>query len=401
MSSTETVFRAFVASATDVSEERAILEEVIQEFNVTWSQKFRVRIELLKWETHTCPSAGDYPQAVINRQIGEDYDLFIGIMWHRFGTSTQEFGSGTEEEFHRAWARFKEQPDSLDIMFYFKDAPVSPSQLDLAQVDSVRKFKAQLGKEGVYYWTFNEPPQFAEFVRLHLSRFVQNRASELSGSSAAITASERQVTQEDQESTAGEELGLLDYFELGNQYAKQSSDALERIAAAMSDYTAAMNRRTKQIEELNATGPPDVNASKKLAALTAEDMDLFVSRVKNELPIFVNSYRRALNCTTDAANLSVSDFIPKDDTSRAAKLADLNVLLTTLRTTETSIDGMQAGTTSFRDSVQRLPRLTVTLNKAKRNTVGVLNELLEQGKVAKQLNADATKLVEDLIARLG
>src|SRR6266516_1373141 len=134
MSSTETVFRAFVASATDVSEERAILEDVIREFNITWSENFRVRIELLKWETHTYPSAGEYAQGVINRQIGEHYDLFIGIMWHRFGTSTQEFGSGTEEEFRRAWTRFREQPTSLDIMFYFKDAPVSPSQLDLEQM---------------------------------------------------------------------------------------------------------------------------------------------------------------------------------------------------------------------------------------------------------------------------
>ena len=162
-----------------------------------------------------------------------------------------------------------------------------------------------------------------------------------------------------------------------------------------------MNRRVEQIDELTASGKPDVNSSKKLAALSAEDMDFFVSRVKAELPIFVNSFRSALKCATGAANLSVSDFNPKDDMSRAAKLADLNALLTAMRTTATSIDGMEAGTASFRDSVQRLPRLTVTLNKAKRKTVGVLNELLEQRSVAKQLNADAMKLVEDLIARLG
>ena len=401
MTSTETVFRAFVASPTDVSEERAILEEVVREFNITWSENFRVRIELLKWETHTYPGAGDYTQGVINRQIGDNYDLFIGIMWHRFGTSTQEFGSGTEEEFRRAWTRFQNEPASMDIMFYFKDAPVSPSQLDLAQLESVRRFKARLGSEGVYYWTFNEPAQFAEFVRVHLARFVQRRASQLSGSSTAITASERELSEEGKESAAGEELGLLDYFELGKEYGEQSTAALERIGAAISDYTAAMKRRTEQINELTASGKPDVNSSKKLAGLSAEDMELFVSRVKAELPIFVNSYRRALECATGAANLSVSDFTPKDDVSRAARLADLNALLTTLRTTATSLDSMDAATASFRDSVQGWPRLTITLNKAKRKTVGVLNELLEQRRVAKQLNADATKLVEDLIARLG
>src|SRR5439155_22343224 len=102
MSSTETIFRAFVASPTDVSEERAILEEVVREFNITWSENVRVRIELLKWETHTYPAAGDCPQGVINRQIGDDYDLFIGIMWHGFGTARKEFASVTEEQF--SWA---------------------------------------------------------------------------------------------------------------------------------------------------------------------------------------------------------------------------------------------------------------------------------------------------------
>jgi hypothetical protein len=65
MATQQTVVTAFVASPGDVSEERAVLQEVVSELNVTWSKTLGVRLELLRWETHTFPSVGAYPQAVI------------------------------------------------------------------------------------------------------------------------------------------------------------------------------------------------------------------------------------------------------------------------------------------------------------------------------------------------
>jgi len=34
------------------------------------------------------PGVGPDAQAVINNQVGEDYDIYIGILGHRFGTQT-------------------------------------------------------------------------------------------------------------------------------------------------------------------------------------------------------------------------------------------------------------------------------------------------------------------------
>lgn len=59
------------------------------------------------WEHNTRPSfSGEYSQATISDQLGNDYDLFVGIMNNKFGTKTNVAGSGTEEEFNNAYQRF-------------------------------------------------------------------------------------------------------------------------------------------------------------------------------------------------------------------------------------------------------------------------------------------------------
>ena len=95
----EHVLSVFVASPNDVQEERARLEEIVKELNDTWSRQLGLRLELLRWETHAFPNIGEDAQAVINEQVPTDYDVFIGIMWHRSGTPTGRAGSGTIEEF--------------------------------------------------------------------------------------------------------------------------------------------------------------------------------------------------------------------------------------------------------------------------------------------------------------
>ncbi len=109
-------FRLFIASPGDVSSERnALLSGVVEEVNETHGAPMGYTIELLRWETHAAPSAGR-PQGVINEQIA-DYDIFVGVMWRRFGTPTGEGGS-TEEEYRIAYGAW-ERNKSMPLMFYF------------------------------------------------------------------------------------------------------------------------------------------------------------------------------------------------------------------------------------------------------------------------------------------
>ena len=91
----ERVFVVFVASPSDMQPQRDALEEVIRELNLTWSRKLGIRLDLVRWETHGVPDAQD----VLNRELPDDPDIFIGLMWGRYGTPTSSAGSGTEEEF--------------------------------------------------------------------------------------------------------------------------------------------------------------------------------------------------------------------------------------------------------------------------------------------------------------
>ena len=105
MARDERVITVLVASPSDLEPERSRLEEVIREFNIVWSKNLCLRLELVKWETHGFPGIGEDAQDVLNRQLGDDYDVFLGMMWTKFGTPTGRAGSGTEEEFNRALAR--------------------------------------------------------------------------------------------------------------------------------------------------------------------------------------------------------------------------------------------------------------------------------------------------------
>ncbi|MHC4399849.1 MAG: DUF4062 domain-containing protein [Planctomycetota bacterium] len=169
----ETILSVFVASPADVADARKRLERVVDELNYTWSRQYRLRLELLRWETHAYSDVGTDAQEVINRRLDE-FDIFLGIMWKRFGQPTGRAESGTQEEFMRAMQRFREDPSRVRIMFYFNDAaPGRLSQIDTAQLEAVNQFRSEVARSGVLYWKYQTTSEFEASVRRHLSRQIQ------------------------------------------------------------------------------------------------------------------------------------------------------------------------------------------------------------------------------------
>lgn len=163
------ILQVFVASPSDVSAERATLETVIAELNHTWSRSLGVTFELLKWETNVRPSFSTDAQASINEQIGQDYDVFIGVFWSRLGTATPRAGSGSVEEFEQALHRFTSDGQWPEIMLYFKQAPMSPSDIVPAQLQALHDFKKSLSGRGGLYSEFDDIAGFEASLRSHLA----------------------------------------------------------------------------------------------------------------------------------------------------------------------------------------------------------------------------------------
>jgi hypothetical protein len=192
--------RIFVASPGDVTAEREIVTIVVDELRRIVGGIRDVELEAVRWETHAWPDVGDDAQAVINREIGE-FDIFVGVMWRRFGTPTKRAGSGTGEEFERAYALFK-QAGRPKIMFYFRITPFySTNASDLVQFRKVIRFRKKLEKAGVLFWQYDTPLEFERYVREHLIRQVldlaikpiQKKPGKTKGGKASATSAGRLV----------------------------------------------------------------------------------------------------------------------------------------------------------------------------------------------------------------
>lgn len=126
---TTQVYKAFLASPGDTKEERLRVKSIVDEINNTIGEHHNFIVKVLNWENDSYPDFGKDGQDVVNEQLGMDYDIFIGIMWKRFGTPTNRAESGTVEEFERAYSKLQSS-GNVKIMFYFNTSPIPQDQLD-------------------------------------------------------------------------------------------------------------------------------------------------------------------------------------------------------------------------------------------------------------------------------
>ena len=353
------------ASPSDLEPERTQLEEVIRELNLSWAESQGFRLELVRWETHGFPGVGDDPQDVLNRELPNDPDIFIGLMWARYGTATGRAGSGTEEECNRALERYKQNPDSVRIMFYFKDAPLAPSAIDPDQLRKVARFRESLGAEGTLYWTFKTLEGFGQLLRIHLSRQLQEIAAVQPRRAAASQAISQSTA------TESDELGLLDFLDLVDGHFGALTEIANRITTETASIGDKMQRRAAEIEAATASAQGQLSRrdARNLFERAAADMRQFVARMKEEIPLFRDTLKKGADATARAVLIRAA--LDSTETSPASDARDQLVEF------RESLTDAHDGTKSFKNSVEGLPRMTSVLNAAKRETATVLQELLD------------------------
>ncbi len=117
MQSTIRTLKIFLASPGDVKPERAAAEDLVNGMN----KQLRAlgwQIMLYMWED-AIPGFGR-PQEIINASVDE-CDVFLGLLWERWGQQTGKYSSGFEEEFERALAR-RRATGEPEIWLVFKAA---------------------------------------------------------------------------------------------------------------------------------------------------------------------------------------------------------------------------------------------------------------------------------------
>lgn len=354
----ETTLAVFVASPADVLEERERLDEVVAEINSTWSRDVGVRLELIKWETYAVPDLGADGQDVINRSVPPDFDIFIGIMWQRFGTPTNRAASGTLEEFQAAKKRHDNDPSSVRVMFYFKDEPISPSKIDPLQLQKLADFKKELGQVGLY-WHFDDASHFEKLVRIHLQRILQDYKSGSLAPPVQQVSLARAVGYD-------EELGQIDYIiEFTDRFAAASKE-MEEVGRVLEHMTSALSARSEELSRLTATdGSRDYKEAKRVMSALADELRKFDVAFKAPAERSLTDFEAGADAMIRLIGLQ-ADATEEDQ-------AGILALVQTLDTTQHSIREYRATLSASDTAITQWPRMTKEMNVARRE----LHETLE------------------------
>lgn len=170
MPSQATIYKILIASPSDVVEERKIIPEIINSWNVINSDHYGIRLEPVLWETHATPDMGKRPQAIINKQLVETCDILVAIFWTRLGTHTGEAESGTLEEIQEF------QKAGKPALLYFSLVDIPPENIDLDHVDQYRKllvFKKQCEKEGLVT-SYKSIEDLRQKLQMHLTQKINS-----------------------------------------------------------------------------------------------------------------------------------------------------------------------------------------------------------------------------------
>ncbi|TFW11520.1 hypothetical protein E4L96_20925 [Massilia arenosa] len=358
-------YQLLVASPSDVGEERRVVEDVVSQLNSQWSRSLGLRIDTVKWENSTHPEFGEYPQAVINEQIGDDFDILVGIFWTRIGSPTPQARSGTVEEIERALKRRKDTGGVPEVMLYFKTAQISP-KVDISQLAAVQQFQASIGDLGGLYFEFESLSDFESSLRAHLAAVAQKLAARRSADRAGLNSVEHPLSPDRGSEEDDDELGYFDYIDI-------HQSQIEVMNASMTAISRATVLIGEQIEgqsvEMGANGKHDVRIARTIVNRTAQYMNNYADTLSGQVRVLGNARVQAFD--------SLSKLLTFAGTGENSP-EDLTVLRKTLRETINSAESAREGMQGMRDAAAGLPRMSKELNASKRRVVAELDSLLSE-----------------------
>ena len=157
-----TLYNLLISCPGDVKKEIEIIKSAVEDFNQLYSESLGITIQTKHWSKNSYAQSGGKPQSLLNEQFVNKCDAAVAIFWTRFGTPTDEYGSGTEEEIEIMLQSGKQ------VFMYFSDMPVSPSAMDSDGYKKIQAFRDKYKDRGVYF-TYSSEEQFKNLFFAHLS----------------------------------------------------------------------------------------------------------------------------------------------------------------------------------------------------------------------------------------
>ena len=162
MAQNVTLYNLLISCPGDVREEVALIEAAVEEFNELYAETLGITIKTRHWSKSSYAQSGGKPQALLNEQFVNKCDAAVAIFWTRFGSPTDEYGSGTEEEIEIMLQSGKQ------VFMYFSDKSIPPSKMNGDGYEKIQAFRDKYKNRGIYF-TYSSDEEFKKMFFAHLS----------------------------------------------------------------------------------------------------------------------------------------------------------------------------------------------------------------------------------------
>jgi ribosomal protein S21 len=143
--------KVVISYPSDVDKEKDIIVKLCSTLSNHIFSKKNIHIKPIDWaENVPRIITGEGPQRTIDKYFeDQDYDIYIGILWKRFGEKKNGL-TPTEGEFEDALKRFKKTGRPL-ITFFFKEEKFYPNnEYEASQSLALQKFKTRVRSLDLY-----------------------------------------------------------------------------------------------------------------------------------------------------------------------------------------------------------------------------------------------------------
>ena len=266
MAQNVTLYNLLISCPGDVRDEVTLIEAAVDEFNELYADPLGITIKTRHWSKSSYAQSGGKPQALLNEQFVNKCDAAVAIFWTKFGSPTDEYGSGTEEEIEIMLQSGKQ------VFMYFSDKPISPSQMNDEGYKKIQAFREKYKDRGIYF-TYSSDDEFKKLFFAHLSRHFlsDNKLKEIT----ADRVSELKLMGIDENSKLSEEASVYP-FRLNTQTSMhQFLDTIRSMYQEIAGMNVGKRTTINNAFLSGFTSPVDIDDEERKFIITvAEQLEL-------------------------------------------------------------------------------------------------------------------------------
>jgi hypothetical protein len=226
-----------------------------------------------------------------------------------------------------------------------------------------------------------------ESVRTASPAIAQNRVRETLGAPTPDALSNFDALIDD-----NEDEGLIELSDGAIAAVQKAAEITEHINLSIEELGNRVQERARELEGLKKRNLlPDNKAAKRIADGAAEDMELYVQRMRVDLPAINAEYSTAMEKFGRMAMLSATEF--------NEPIEDIQKLLVTLQQSRSTMVNTKGFVKGMCDAMVRTPRMTTAYNRARKRAVAITEDFISFLETADTQTAEVESVVHGIVEK--